>query len=162
MLHTSSHGGYQLEPRRVSTQLTENLLLFGKLSCGVLGVDQTTVYGNIEYPPTSLDQRWLHTGFLFNTGRQTGGPWRVISLHTILDRYLHHESSNRTGKDQVPNCTAVGFLSPGTGTRWWGRGAGIGVEHAIGRLYNKSVTDYILPQVQRALVFGESRFLIVN
>ena len=75
-------------------QLLENLLLFGELAGGVLGVDQTTVDGDIEYTPTSLNQRRLHTGCLLDTGRQTGGSWDIISLYAILDRYLHHEISN--------------------------------------------------------------------
>jgi hypothetical protein len=103
----------------------------------------------------------LHTGFLFNTGRQTGGPWRVISLHTILNRYLHHESSNRTVRTNAQLYRRWVFV-----TRDWNQLVGEGCGDWCGTC-NRTTLQQVgnrlySPQVQRALVFGESRFLIVD
>lgn len=107
----------------------------------MLGVDQTTVDGDIEHAPTSLNQRRLHTDCLLDTGRQTGGSWHVISLHAILDRYLHHEIS-----DSWIRTTARLYRGQVAAARYrnhsW-EGCTIGLKNALRQLYNKWATDYI-------------------
>ena len=94
-------------------QLCQNLLLFGELAGGVFRVDQAAVDGDIEDPPTPFNQGWLHTGCLLDRGRQTGGSWCVISLHAVLDRYLH-PANLQPLIGQLLNCTEIGSLLPPT------------------------------------------------
>ena len=92
-------------------QLCQNLLLFRELAGGVFRVDQAAIDGNIEYPPAPFNQGWLHTGCLLNRGRQTGGLRCVISLHAVLDRYLH-PANLQPLIGQLPDCTEIGSLLP--------------------------------------------------
>jgi hypothetical protein len=56
----------------------------------VLGKNQNTISSNIEDAAATLDEVGLHSEFLKNFGRQTGGVRQIISTYAIFDRDMHH------------------------------------------------------------------------
>lgn len=63
-----------------------------KAALAVLGKNQNTVGRNIEDAATTLDKFRLHSEFLKNIGRQTGGARQIISTRAIFDRDMHQSS----------------------------------------------------------------------
>jgi hypothetical protein len=55
-----------------------------------LGEDQVSVHLHLEDAPRRRYQLDLRVGeFALELGRQTGGPWLVISDYAVLDDDLH-------------------------------------------------------------------------
>ena len=62
----------------------------GVAAARLLGKEQLAVEGHLEDAARALDQRDLQPGECFaELGRQTGGPWLVVSDDAELDRELH-------------------------------------------------------------------------
>jgi hypothetical protein len=55
----------------------------------VLGEDELPIHHDVENAAGPLDQPGARTEFLFELGRQTGGPGLVISGHTEGDLDVH-------------------------------------------------------------------------
>jgi len=57
---------------------------------GLLGEDDPAVHRHLEDPSGGWDQLDVGVGpFPAELGRQTGGPWLVISDDAVLDRDTH-------------------------------------------------------------------------
>jgi len=70
-------------------QELENLLIFRKLTALLLGEERFAVRNDLENTAVATNQLGLDTELLSQGGRQTGGPWQVVSMPAIFDRYLH-------------------------------------------------------------------------
>ena len=46
--------------------------------------------GHVEDPPAALDELGVDIRLLLQGGRQTGGPWLVVSLLAVLYAYFLH------------------------------------------------------------------------
>jgi len=58
----------------------------------LLREDQLAVERDLELPAGTLDEGGVNALRLLDLGRQTGGPWQVVSLHAIGDLELVHGS----------------------------------------------------------------------
>ena len=63
--------------------------MFGEAARLVLRVDELSVDDDVEDATVALDQLRIDIHRLLDLGRQTGGLWKVVSAHAVLDRDLH-------------------------------------------------------------------------
>ena len=69
----------------------------------LLGEDEISIDRHLEHAARSLDQFDLGVGVLpLNLGRQTGGPWSVVSDCAILDTDFHHASGGHGKRSGRP------------------------------------------------------------
>ncbi len=72
----------------------------------LLREDQTPIDDDLEDATVALDQGRLDAVFLLDLGRQTGGPWQVVSAYAVLDRDLLHPGrlaeTRASDKSRVP------------------------------------------------------------
>ena len=73
----------------VSNEFREDFLVRREATGLALAVDAVTVDLDIEDAASARDQRGVVSEFLLDRGRQTGGLWFVVSLHTEGDLDLH-------------------------------------------------------------------------
>jgi hypothetical protein len=79
--------------RRSGGDQLQNFLVLGKAAELLLGEDQLAVEHDLELPAGALDEGGVNALRLLDLGRQTGGPWQVVSLHAVRDLQLAHGSS---------------------------------------------------------------------
>ena len=72
-----------------SAERVEDFAVLRKPAGFLLAVDQGTVNLDIEDAAATLNERRLNPDLLLDCIRQTGGMWKVVSLHAILNGYLH-------------------------------------------------------------------------
>ncbi len=56
---------------------------------GGLGEDQLTIHHDVEDTSGTPDERRGHSERLLDLGRQTGGPWKVVSNDAVRDGNFH-------------------------------------------------------------------------
>lgn len=81
--------------RFVSTclaQLFQDLFVRRKAVGVELTVDKFVVEFYIENAAAALDEGDFGASFFFDSGRQTGGLWCVVSLHAVGNRNFHRKS----------------------------------------------------------------------
>ncbi len=65
-------------------------LFFGRKPVRIeLAVDDLAVNFDVENAASACDQCGIDPFGFFDCGRQTGGLWRVVSLHAVGDGNLH-------------------------------------------------------------------------
>lgn len=62
---------------------------FGKTALAFLRENQRALRGHIEHPVRTLDELRLHAELRGDFGRQTGGPWQVVSAYAVGDAQVH-------------------------------------------------------------------------
>jgi ABC-type cobalamin transport system ATPase subunit len=67
----------------------QNLSVFRKAAGAMLRIDERAVGTDVEYPGASLDELRLDAELTRNIGRQTGGPWQIVSLAAVPDADAH-------------------------------------------------------------------------
>ena len=55
----------------------------------LLREDELAVEHDLELAATALDECRVDAMCLLDLGRQTGGPWQVVSLHAVGDLHVH-------------------------------------------------------------------------
>jgi len=61
----------------------KHLIILGKPTRLVLGEDEFSVHDDIEDPTSAFDELCLGTELFGDRGRQTGGPWEVVSGYAV-------------------------------------------------------------------------------
>jgi hypothetical protein len=74
---------------RGNGNLIEDLGVVGESALLLLREDQLVVEDHFELAPGTFDQRRVDAPLLLDLGRQTGGPWQVVSGHAVGDLELH-------------------------------------------------------------------------
>ena len=72
-------------PKRSIRQLAQHLVMFGESARLFLAVDQFPIDHDIKNSAAALDQFGTNSHGRLNRARQTGGLWRVVSLHAVGD-----------------------------------------------------------------------------
>ena len=68
-----------------------------------LGEDQHTVPGDFERTAAPLEQLNRRVGIrLLDLGRQTGGPWFVVSNDAVTDRNVHKDGEGENAVKSTP------------------------------------------------------------
>jgi hypothetical protein len=71
------------------TQGGDDLGGVGEAAVAVLGEDQPAVGDDVEDAAIALQELRLDAERLPDVGRQTGGPWQIVSAYAVLDGDLH-------------------------------------------------------------------------
>ena len=69
----------------------EHLAIVREALRGSLGENQLSVDGDLEHAAVGGDQLAIGTQALLELGRQTGGPWLVVSFAAVFDSNFHDD-----------------------------------------------------------------------
>jgi hypothetical protein len=72
-----------------SSYLFDDLALGGKAPLVVLAEDAVVVDGHVETPAASANDLTVDSELGLELGRQTGGPWEVVSNAAVIDADVH-------------------------------------------------------------------------
>jgi hypothetical protein len=61
----------------------KNFVVSGEATDLVLREDELSIHDNIKDAVGALDQLWLDAELIGDSGRQTGGLWKVVSGYAI-------------------------------------------------------------------------------
>lgn len=84
----------------------------------MLAEEHFSVSVDVENAPTTGDQFGFDIVIVFDGGRQTGGPWQVVSLRAVGDRDLHSLTPRIQG---LKLCELVGLCEMLGGVRLDGK-----------------------------------------
>jgi hypothetical protein len=77
------------EAHCLSAQTLNNFLVFGEATGLIFRKDELPIRNNIKDAVVPLDQLRFDTEFIGDSGRQTGGLWKIVSGYAIGNRNFH-------------------------------------------------------------------------
>jgi len=96
---------FELIAREERANLLEDFFLFGKTSFVGLRKNLRAVDADVEDSAAEADDLRVEPELSFNLGRQTGGPWEVVSNSAVFDEDMH--LSYLSGRSYQNRCDVV-------------------------------------------------------
>src|SRR5881394_1381198 len=94
-------------PRVLRGDLLQDLARLGEASELLLREDQVAVQHDLELSAAALDEGGLDAALLLHLGRQTGGPWKIVSSDAVGDLELPTHGASRVGPITSAHYTAA-------------------------------------------------------